>query len=229
MGIPISQIQNANLRQMAVKVDNGDKNINHQELQEIISGVAKLQEARIKDLDTLSQKGKEIENTHDINESKIGLKTIGAFIGSFLVSLSNSRVVSKIGKTGMVLAGIYGIGKGIYEGLNYRNEKEQLENEKSALVNAPNLNSMAKEVKTLIMQMAKGKDNEDIAKYLATHDGGMGKDLIAANTWNNYINAVYGSLREHPGDDDKLVSEYIPTGRAETSLNKYDEEMLGLD
>ena len=229
MGIPISQIQNANLRQMAVKVDNGDKNINHQELQEIISGVAKLQEARIKDLDTLSQKSKKIENAHDINESKIGLKTIGGFMGSFLVSLSNSRVVSKIGKAGMILAGIYGIGKAIYEGIKHNDDKEQIQNEKSALVDDPNLNSMAKEIKTLVMQMAKCKDNEDIAKYLATHDGGIGKDLIAANTWNNYVNAVYGSLREYPEDYDILVSEYIPTGRAETSLNKYDEEMLGLD
>lgn len=229
MGIQISQIKNENLRQMATKIDNGDGKLNHNELQELISGVANLQEDRIKNLDTLYWKNKTIEETHDKNEGLGFFKTIGAFTGSFVAWLSNSRVVSKIGKAGMILAGIYGIGKGTYEGLNYRNEKEQLENEKSALVNDPTLNSMAKEIKTLVMQMAKGKDNGDVANYLATHDGGIGKELIAADTWNNYINAVYGSLIEHPGDDDKLVSEYIPTGRAESSLNKYDEEILGLN
>lgn len=226
MAITISQIQNADLRQMATRIDNGDGKLNHKELATLISGVSDLQNVRIEQKDILRGKIEEAREKEKTEESNIAWGGLGAVLLSgltgALIAVNKPKMGSRIGMAGIVLSTI----ASIYKAFTRENYVEKVEQEKYKLEHDENLNSMASEIKNLVKQMANGKNNEDVAAYLGRHDSGVGNELIAAKTWNDYVNAVYGVLRDYPEDVDKLVSSHIPVGRAEASLDKYDDEML---
>ena len=226
MVITISQIQNADLRQMATRIDNGDGKLNHKELATLISGVSDLQNVRIEQKDILRGKIEEAREKEKTEESNIAWGGLGAVLLSgltgALIAANKPKMGNRIGMAGIVLSTIVSI----YKAITRENYVEKAEQEKYKLEHDENLNSMASEIKNLVKQMANGKNNEDVAAYLGRHDSGVGNELIAAKTWNDYVNAVYGVLRDYPEDVDKLVSSHIPVGRAESSLDKYDDEML---
>lgn len=83
---------------------------------------------------------------------------------------------------------------------------------------------MASEVKDLVGKMAGDDSNTAIAKYLAKNGGGKWPEFISAGIWNNYVNAVFGLLRD-TYKKGLNVRSYISEQDAVKSLNLYDEYM----
>jgi hypothetical protein len=229
MAITISQIHNADLRQMATRIDNGDGKINHQELQELISGVAKLQIERFEQKTDFDNDLVEACNKEDKHTSWGVLGSMAGMFGGAAIK----------GIKGFSVGAVLGIGAMIFTSIKSAIEKNEIEDNKEALKNDENLNSMAAEVKELVSQMAEGSSSEDIAHYLAKHDNGKREYTIAAKTWNDYSVAVYGNLMDNKkpykqhgtgyvvgyATFDPRVKEYMPLDRAEKSLDKYDAKM----
>lgn len=215
MAITITQIKNADLRQMATNIDNGDGKINHQELQDLISGVAKLQTERFEQKVGLDKNLEETETRQGIREGRI---VLGAFVAPFAGGAITKSFKGIIG--GCVLS----LGALIYNNIKSAMEKNEIKDNKEALKNDENLNTMAAEVKELVSQMAGG--NEQIASYLADHDGGEMDWRMNAKTWNNYTTAVYGNLRNVWHDEwDMTIKESISENAAKKSLDKHDAKM----
>ena len=83
---------------------------------------------------------------------------------------------------------------------------------------------MGPELKELVAKFAGGDTNDKIANYLDTRDSKPNNGVISKDTWNNYRDAVYGTLKKSATFHFGEVKNTINKNDASYSLDKYDQE-----
>lgn len=217
MTIKINSVKNTMLREIAIEndVDNSGT-INGKELQEIISGVAKVQENRNDQILRLgAEKAKAKKESHKQGDL-LFWGSLVTTLGSGFV-LTKGRKYLKLGALGMLA----GIGMGIYAQIKSNKPINEYEERCKKLEDSTEVQAMANELKMIIQKECKSQSNEDIVNYLDKMDGRKNYK-IAGEIWNNYRSAIYGA-EETATNIFTKVQNFIHSSDAIEILNEHDK------